>query len=763
MEYSNTIEYINTNFVTLNDLSRLEPELGGLEDQRRLLEERLLAKSSGLESPAPARLHGAKALVEELQQIRVSQESPEDLHPVLESLMSKYGSVLVMRALLQSLEEKALLQTEVVQLQDAAAVDESILDLSDSSDVAGFEQVAQKLSQVHEPWDLQLAARFSHVVMAKRYTLSSALASSLLEIHWLSPKQDVSINSSKLKHIQTLVGDMLRLQVCLETPQYPGYWWALETLLEPYLVRFNFHFTDPRLKTNKISKPEWALAFAETFLAENSRILELVIDQSFLKYGKIGLLEVITYVLVPLRTKLVSMVTAINKNISIHDTGDDTDKLEHAGRLLSHLIFETASFDQKLRSTYKFNPFITSLTHAPTKKWLGLTGDILSDDSKSTPLENWLGLELRLAKKRFDDDIVSSPDAFEIDSDYSASSESPDSVLNPTYSAFALVKLFDNLTSHFKTLYIVKYQLKYVSKVQLSILHEYLSVLEKEFRRFNESLRLKIISSFLPGGLASSSGGNIDTNTQDITTNGLRGLEILTGLYCLAKFLIDKMEEWSEDLLFVQLWAYCQDTSTDSIFGESLKNYKNLCTRIVAKYEEFFRKEIRGALKNYVNSSVWNIEGSGPNSDAGSPDLVHFSMTIPPYLAYLRRMLPDVDYYIISSGICDSLASIILEYVITNNQFTNAGIQQLQSDLDHVSSIVGKPLLMTDQGIYSNAGNKKWRKVMQAVEMMKLIDREGARIFKKRFDEGASVRALFDDGLNCLSNSDIHDLLYRIV
>ncbi|KAM9920763.1 hypothetical protein OXX80_012367, partial [Metschnikowia pulcherrima] len=200
----------------------------------------------------------------------------------------------------------------------------------------------------------------------------------------------------------------------------------------------------------------------------------------------------------------------------------------------------------------------------------------------------------------------------------------------------------------------------------------------------------------------------------------------------------------------------------DSIFDSPISEYKSLLSKVTSKYEDFFRKEVRGALKEYVNASTWNIEDPGYKVQISST-LSALTTTLPTYASYLRRSLPEVDYFMISSKICDSYAQVMLEYVITNNQFTKLGLEQLHTDVEYLQSVLKAPLMLDHTHKYSNAENKQCKKLAQSIQVMCRFDASGARLLKKQFQNGDSVRSQFEDRLDCLSDSECLDLLFRII
>lgn len=751
------MDFLNANFVSLRDLESIDDNVNILSD-RKLQISRAIDRIAGADSDEVTTeenlyIEGLLSTIHKL--------STTGSESIVDNLIELNGQLQILVDLKEAVSEKAALESQNALLKDAALLETTILSFSDTTEISELLEMSKKLDEFEgTAVGYSLTEELIQVVQDRKTMLTSKLNSLLDLIKWLAPKESVSIPSKTLKEIANTFSQLVDLQTSEQIPEYPLTWWGLDILLHPFIVRFNYHFNQSS-ETNKISRPEWALQFVESFLFDNMPVLELVIGNSFQKHGRIGVMEVLTTALVPVRSKLLKMVQVINENIA--KSGDDTTALERNGRLLSHLIFEATSFDQRLRNAYKYNPYITDLNKAPKRKWMGLTGDILLEkDEESTAVTNWLNLELRLAKKRFDEEIMGALNAFEIDFDYNASSKQPDT-LRPSYSAYALVKLFDNLTSHFKTLSIVKYQLMYVSHIQLTFLDEYLRALQKQFGHFNESLSLKLISNFLPASVKSDT----SVTSQSVISNGLKGLEILSGLYCLIKFVIERMQEWSEDLLFIQLWnsyrsVTAKKETEDSIFGSAIAQYTNLLDKVAARYTDFFKREIRGGLKEYVNSCTWTSDESEARTQSSS-QLSALITIIPTYMAYLQRTLPEIDYFLVASKVCDSYSTVFHEYIITNNKFSKSGLKVLQIDMDYLAEYLSGPLLMDPQCKYSNADNRQYRRVIQSIEMMEHFDGATARLMKRDLESNDTIRSQFEDGLDCLGENDIRDLLFRIV
>lgn len=755
------MDFINTNFVTLKDLDAVDEKIATLNDEKRIVTNNL---SSRVNSTSSSPIVSAKVtqLINDLS----LPSTPEHVG----ELINRYGNLEALVLLKSLVEKKAALEKKLVILNKAAKLESRLQQVGSS---APIEELISSLKDCNELIALEDTPESVKTVILdllgtlaenRKTSLSEKLLDALTEIHWLSAKESVVIESSKLKDLSKLCNELIDLQAAWKSPCYPETWWAIDTLLKPFKVRFNFHFRQDT-KANRISKPEWAFTYVEDFLTDNLPTLELIVGEALLKHKRIAAFEVISVVLQPVREKVAEMMKIINSNIEACEAGDST--AEQNGRLLSHLIFESTSFDQRLRNIYKFNPHVVNFNEAPQKKWLGLTGDVLVGDlGESDAVNNWLNLELQLAKKRFDTEIVGARDAFLIDKDFSAGSKQSCSAILPSYSAYGLVKLFENLTTHFKTLSIVKYQLKYVSRILLLFLDEYLEALNSQYRIFCESNNLNIILTILPGATKNEQVLSIQT----ATTNGLKALETLTGLYCLAKYTVGKMSDWENELIFIQLWDYYKSILTkldsdSSIFESTINDYKPLVQTIMDRYDLFFKKQTKEVLKGYVNGLQCNISAKPGESEERerSSQLSNFTTMLDAYLSYLKRNLPEIDFYLISSKACDSISLTLLEYVIRNNKFSKQGVKNFKDDIQYLESVLSGVLLLDLSGTLSNKDHSSLNKVHQSIELLEHFDVSAAKVMKSLFTDSEGIRAQFSSRLVSLSDEDIRDLLYRIL
>lgn len=769
-------DYINANFTSIEDLDAAGTRISELEALKIAVKDIADAKV-GMDSPTQSKIVVDNerldlSLRKVLSVISFIKETDnfDDAISNLDGLLLEFGHVPAFSDLRDQLLQKQEASKNISMLSKA----KYIKDLLNNNE-SNFSTIVEEIKLLPDTPLTQntrneLQELLVQKVQHKRLEAEPVLKTILTDNKWLSLNfNGQSLTTNTIMEIRQSFKQLIELQAISGTPEYPETWWALDILLEPIVVRFNYHFATANKDTNKLSKPEWALNFMETFLTNHLSFLSSVIGDTFNTYNKIGDYEIISTLLKPLRDKFLVTIGVLNKNIESHK--EDPLVHEKSGRLLSHLIFEISSFDQRIRNFYHYNPYIENLKDVPSRKWTGITGDILiRGKDEDLAVTNWLNFENELASKRFKSEILDAKDAFKIDYDYQGSLESDEnkhtalSIQKPTYSAYNLVKLFDNLTSHFQTLGIVKYQLKYVSTIQLSLIDQYFNHLSKMFKSFAETFHQGSVLKLIPGGLASDTTSQLESNT---VKSGLKSLETLSEIYCLAKYIHCSLEHWSVELIFIQLWNTYKGISIKpqaenlTIFDGSLNQYEQFIDRVLHKYEEFFRKEIKTSLKDYVNSSKWDILPESPGFEA-SNDLSTFINSIPIYMNFVKRVFSKLDYFLISDKVVSLMSIILYEYVITNNQFSREGVNKLQFDYEYLIDNLHTYLnLRTSE--FSNDPNSDYLRLTDSIKLLLTIDFKAAQEFKKRSNTFGKLRLKFDNKLSGLKDNEINDLLLRIL
>lgn len=778
------MEYINQHTITVEDLNSIDDrinEVDQLLNNRREQVKWKLDKSNPFEDGQTTAIVGN--IIQEIGNLR--GQSSEICVEKLVTLQQEYDNLQVVDELSNFYESKRQLAKDQQYLQKSGEIEEAIHNLNskETGNIDQYLDVYDKMtngldkSGVSEALiaDVQhiLNGEFNDNISRFKLHLSEELSSYLQKVNWLGSNFKLeALSPETISDINLKVSSLITLQNINSKPTYPGTWWALDILLDPFIQRFDYHFNQNK-ETNKLSKPEWAFSFVEEFLSKNYKLFQLVVNQSFKPLKTIMIYQVITSLLVPIRKKILDMVNTLNKKIEVYKMENDTSSYDKSGRLLSHLIFELTSFDQRLRNNYKYNPHLSSIDEIPSKKWLGLTADVLlSGDKERLGTSNWLNFESILANNRFTSEIINDKDALRIDIDYLESSDKHQQQqlsvqaeagtginLKPTYSALNLVKLFNNLTSHYRTMRMVKFQLKYVSTIQLKLIESYHDYLRQNLKKFDDSYNLLKVLNLIPGGLDSTQ--NQEHNKSSDT---LKGLEMLTEIFCLAQFILVNLEEWSEELVFIQLWNAYKAVATKiydpdtNIFTTSLEQYSQLIKDLTARYESFFRKGIRNYLKEYINSSQWDILEL-KDSSALFASLV---TNLPIYLNYVQKLMLPTSYYLIANNTLSTICSLWYEYIITNNKFSKVGAQQLENDFKFIISQLSNELLIHNHEILNTTNNFEYLKVVQSIDVFKKYNKVVATALLKTFNE-QQIRGDFDHELSHLRNEDIREVLYRIL
>lgn len=755
------MDYLNGNFASICALAGLDDQIALLQEEKKHVlatgetdnEPQVLTKSINS--------NRQKILSEKINHLRNGFDVATALVEV-NSLAEKHADVESLKELSGLYSEKQIalndnrilavgseLEREIARLAtqgNSKEAKDQIVDID-----ATISNLKSYSSNLYDVIVGELRKQLNEIVATQmeQYTLELSLL--LKESKWLSSSKKDSKNATNnipLDEIHSKVATLIQLQAIMAPPQYPDTWVAIDLLLEIVIQKFNYHFNAVNKETNKLLKPEWAFNYIELFLEDHLQLLEVVIGESFHPYQKITSYEIITTLLKPLREKIFSTVKQLDENIK-----QRPERIEKNGRLLSHLIFEVVSFDQRIRSTYNYNPYIENIYEIPEKPWEGITGDLLLN-SETNAAEQWFEFEHKLAERRFESEILNAPNAHSIEYDYRVQDDVTDTFekrhLKPTVAAYNLIKLFDNLTTHYLTISIVKYQLKYVSNIQLMFIDKYLATLTTSLKKFDVKF------NFIPGSSQQSTEyeGNI--------------LEALTELFCLGKFVVENLQKRSEVLLFVELWNtykareddYYSDNYT-SLFDSSILEYGKFISKVQSKLTDYLKKQAKNALKKYVNTSQWDIpESEGDLEPSG--DLRGLIITVLNDAELLRKALSDLEFSYYAHVMLSTIAKIFQEFIITNNRFSETGVEQLSVDYHYILSQIESQLLLHETSKYSIADNVDHHVVLQSISVLgEACSRRGDIKALRR--DLTKFRDEFDSGLLSLSDRQVDDLLQRIV
>lgn len=456
---------------------------------------------------------------------------------------------------------------------------------------------------------------------------------------------------------------------------------AFSVLTAPYDVRLRFHFEGNK-DTNQPDKPEWFYSYFLDIIEEQENFLQEYVQPLLGDNDRIAVNEFIC-ALVP---------SAIRKATVLFDA------LRETSTELSHLLYETVVFETALKERFFYSP--------NKGKWVGISGAILTP----ARFESWLSVERDFAIQRFQS-IIQLPDAWEIDFDGVERG-----VTKPTKSALMVKDLLEGVTDHYRSLTSVTYRLKFLISIQTTILDLFHEQLHEQ------NLLLESNISLLSRALV----GAADKQK----TGGSEGIWRVCRIFGSARFMIETLQVWGEDVFFLELWRDItslnnstrkeggidamqtsatlptDDTDDGTLFDDTIKGYTTLQDRVYQTARAFLEKRMQDGMKDYFKLNDWSkhIEYSDPEHIPPSSQLSVPIQTMDKYLGIMRKCLSAEDMYQVLKDFSKVLAEYFSRQVIMVNTFSAAGGQQLQSDVREMWERLRLPLDQEYYRIYESAG-----------------------------------------------------------
>lgn len=328
---------------------------------------------------------------------------------------------------------------------------------------------------------------------------------------------------------------------------------ATAVLVEPYLLRFKYHFDSER-STNRLDKPEWYLnhmsglvkSLQPLFVSGISEgLVPSLSKPSFRRYGKLayscGETDLLHVLLQPLQAKLKTSVPLL---ISNSDSA-----------LLSHTVSSLIEFDDEL---------VHSIPHHCPYVPLKLSDDVLNSQDWFTA---WVRGERTASLDNLESILedgnawtIGTEDSDGVDDDDGEAEGEPragtwaaaslsSSGRKTTRSSRALVRLLEGLTRAYTPLPELSQRLQFLSEIQLPLLRTYSQRLTRSLDAF-ESLS-SAFARAIPGGMTDTSTG-LPLGDQAMV-RGLRGLSRLLKAYVSASHMAATLAQWQESGFFVEM------------------------------------------------------------------------------------------------------------------------------------------------------------------------------------------------------------------
>ena len=410
-----------------------------------------------------------------------------------------------------------------------------------------------------------------------------------------------------------------------------------DILLEPLKKRFNFHFMGSK-KTNNPLKPEWYLQQVWIWIQRSKAFFDICIsplkrekEQNFPGYGSF----------------IVGLLSLTQKKLS-----NDLPLVFEDDMHFSHMIDEALLFSKEMISRSDLSQiFLQHPNLIP-----------LSVLCESAVFSRWIDLERKLAFEKIDDMMLregswSFGDITARDDDFDASDDTSNEV---SKCVETFVALLQTMTNRYRLLgqAHVKLQLKFV-KLQCELL---------------EDMRLRFAQI-------------------------LRQEFPMSEKFCLilnsSQFLIDILNSWSEQPLFLKLHYEKEKHSTSSVtvieyedptlFREVINEFDFVVKDLVKSLGDHIFYEVKARSRLYRKEIRWYAYDLPQvhNEDKLDPSPESFGMfeVLSSSLEHIGKILSSKLLGAVSRHVSDKMDEFFILDVILENKFNSDGCKQISIDV----------------------------------------------------------------------------------
>ncbi|KAL4970111.1 RINT-1 family protein [Aspergillus stella-maris] len=634
----------------------------------------------------------------------------------------------------------------------------------------------------------QLASKLREHMKAE---FTTRIRSTLEQMKW--PSKELNF----LDNLKQQWADNVELLLDLQMPELEGHdsgsqkivqppvLFPLEAMVHPLELRFRYHFSGDK-PTNRLDKPEYFLAhttdlmnsFGDFFTSYLQPIFDkksqTVSDQ--LAWNFLNASDAFVTALLPM---LRQKITTYLPQVSTHP------------QLLSHFVHELMNYDNDIRETWNYLPD----PYSP-EDWRGLTWEVLS---KEGWFERWLQVEKDFALARYKE-IVDTPDSGHIDYEGVELTAT-----KPTKAAIRVNDLLETITERYQPLSSFGQKLRFLIDIQITL-----------FDQFHERLQ-SALEAYL--AMTSALGRTVQGADGQASVEGIAGLERLCRVFGSAEYLEKKMEDWSNEVFFVELWSELQErvrqnrgsgknvtgemsvadvasrtspavnndqptgaldeTPEGALFDETASAYRRLRQRSESIITSTVTNNVRNALKSYTRVSTWaTISGPSTAPSTGplppTADLAPAMRTLSTTTSFLSRALGVAPLRRIVRQVLLSTQTYIWSNVLLRNTFSTSGAAQLASDIDHLHSVVDAALGSAVQAGGSKAILQKLNEGLLILNLETQSDEESEAeadkglglwaVEKRLFKDNESAREMLAElGIETLTESEARSVLEKRV
>ncbi|OAL73820.1 RINT-1 family protein [Trichophyton violaceum] len=472
----------------------------------------------------------------------------------------------------------------------------------------------------------------------------------------------------------------------------------LEVMSRPLELRFKYHFSGDR-PTNRLDKPEYFMSHVLDLINTHAEFFSTYLQPILNKRALNGtpllrslysdaVSSFISSLLPMVRQKALSLLPTVSKH----------------PQAFSHLIHELMNFDNELKSSWSY-PSNAMEENA----WKGITWEILTKESW---FSEWLQVEKNFALARYQS-IIDAEDSGEIDYDGVAPTAT-----KPTKAALRVNDLLENVTELYRPLSSFSQKLRFLIDIQIAIFDLF-------HGRLHSGLEAYLaMTSAIGRTVQGSSAGqpNLD---------GVSGLERLCRIFGSAEYLEKKMQDWGDDVFFLELWYELQDrvarqgqtgkpvagalsvseiaarTSSSvtnnnhdhtsdaaegALFDETAAAYRRLRMRSESIIQSTIASNVQASLRPYYQVSTWaSLRSSSDDSSTPttpSLDLVQTLRLLTADFSFLSRTLAIAPRRRVANHVLLAIQTYIWDSILMRNSFSTSGAAQLFVDISNICDTV---------------------------------------------------------------------------
>lgn len=547
-----------------------------------------------------------------------------------------------------------------------------------------------------------IASQVQEVRQTIQESFSADLEKTLKKMNW--PKTSKALPLALQEEWAANVGRLLNLQrQDLENREHdeaagsfdsePPVLLPIEVMARPIEQRFTYHFSGNK-NTNRLDKPEYFLSHVTGLISEHSGFLDTALQPLLVQHFR-GSDLAFTPAYIDATTAFISALLPMlqRKLKSI------ANQVSSQPQLLSHLVHEVMAFDTMLQESFAYSP------SSPSVPWRGLSYFLLDTCGF---FNKWLSAERDFALSRYQS-IIDASDSKELDYD-SVSYEAT----KPTKAAIRVNDLLETITDRYRTLASFSQKLRFLMDIQIAIFDQYLE-------RLRSSLEAYVT-------MTSAIGRRMQGVSKEDQTelHGVKGLDHLCRVFGSAEYLERAMQDWSDDVFFLELWEELQERAKTrdrvsrslgelqeikqktsaavggeeangelqgALFDETAASYQRLRIRSEGVLVETLTYNIREALRPYARVATWASLSSTTASGTISAELEPTLRLLSDYFGFLSNAVGRTALRRLSRQVTHSIQSFLWDNVLTRHSFSTAGATRLSVDVSaictNIDSYVG--------------------------------------------------------------------------